>query len=949
MIDAWVLKKLDLLRKEPLIILRDPQRMIRRGAPAVDGWAEQAGFLVLWVSGNLGLRELYEEIRDDPSVTRVLLVDRTRDQARLPLFYPDLESRCSTQANLTITLRDFLVERTGDPLWPAAANDRNLSRLILEQLPQALDAHDQMRAVRPHGFADSDLYKIVLGAALRINPFKKPRPADIRRLCIESHGRLAEVRSLFSSGGARDDSAASTDVLAALEESIKKAERPWCWMLDNDPEEVVRAFTLAALLHQHNLDHKLLLSNLDPNLHRFRDIPKESVERTLKEMLQADPDRIAADVAAVERFLKDDVEGRLAFFLSVHRGVEQPERAKAVLLAETLSPLVRGMALISLLSDLFLTRDLTFHGEILKALDDEGQADKDELPLAARRPSEQWTALVATYRRAVEFFKVARSLRDWAHKLKVAKTDQLEFEWFDRIWYGDRIDRLDYYASELQRLYRVGNIVPIPTSQLWPSLGQRWQQARQALDDAIAKVEEDLNLVNARFQDLYKEHYARWIARDDAPAIFTHQFVPRFLKTHWDPQGGQKAVVLIFDGLRLDAWEELVCPVLEERFEVIDRRPASAILPTETQLSRKAISAGCLPTSFCGTAENALLEAALKDHLGLDVKFRVEKQDEDVSMGISARYASDPIDVVIFNFTDKNLHNNNQDLAFIYNTTVRGILQQDVRSVVREIPEDALVFVTSDHGFCKVPESSFTVPHTVVTDARDVKYRVGRLKQPLEGSDAKQGVCFRAGDLGIPDTIHAPNGAKWSFNHVVFPRPGLTLKRHQGRHDPERYTHGGLSMAECLIPMVVLRPKDVARPPFGLVRLDVEGSPVEGEGLEVILVVTARSNSPVEEEILFQLAADVAEIPARKEVFSGVEQIYSIRWVPRTDQATADQQKQGRMSLPVAVVASYLWKGRTVRSSVGGTVEIKLDTSRIRRRLDSRLDGIMGLVPKGLR
>src|SRR3954470_23898220 len=95
MIDTWVLEKLDPLRREPLIILRDPQRMIRRGARAVDGWAEEAGFSVLWVSGNLGLRELYEQIRDDPSVAKVLLVDRTRERAKIPLFYPDLESRCS--------------------------------------------------------------------------------------------------------------------------------------------------------------------------------------------------------------------------------------------------------------------------------------------------------------------------------------------------------------------------------------------------------------------------------------------------------------------------------------------------------------------------------------------------------------------------------------------------------------------------------------------------------------------------------------------------------------------------------------------------------------------------------------------------------------------------------------------------------------------------------------
>ena len=99
-----------------------------------------------------------------------------------------------------------------------------------------------------------------------------------------------------------------------------------------------------------------------------------------------------------------------------------------------------------------------------------------------------------------------------------------------------------------------------------------------------------------------------------------------------------------------------------------------------------------------------MLENALKTHLGLTVKFKVEKQDETVECGISARYSSGPIDVVIFNFTDKNLHNNTADLAFIYDATVREILRQDVRSVLREMPNDAAVFVISDHGFSPVPD-----------------------------------------------------------------------------------------------------------------------------------------------------------------------------------------------------------------------------------------------------
>ncbi len=117
MIEQWVIGKLNLLKGEKLTILADPQGMIRAGARAVDGWAKDNGFTVLFCSGNLALRELYENLRDDASA-KLILVDRTRDKAKLPLFYPDLEAHCQSRARLTITLRDFLTEKTGHQRWP---------------------------------------------------------------------------------------------------------------------------------------------------------------------------------------------------------------------------------------------------------------------------------------------------------------------------------------------------------------------------------------------------------------------------------------------------------------------------------------------------------------------------------------------------------------------------------------------------------------------------------------------------------------------------------------------------------------------------------------------------------------------------------------------------------------------------------------------------------------
>jgi hypothetical protein len=943
MLEQWVIDQLNPLKGEKLIILADPQRMIRAGAQAVDGWAKENAFTVLFCSGNLALREMYENLRNDTSA-KIILVDRTREKAKLPLFYPDLEARCKPKARLTITLRDYLIENTEDERWPLLVNtDRNLSRLVLDHLENAIDSHHQLRDVDDHRFQDSDLYKIVLGATLNVNPFKKLNAGEIRRLCIENHERLEKIKDLFSSGAATE----ASEVLQHLKDQIEQADKPWCWMLDHDPQAVVRAFTLSAIMHQHGLEYSVLLANFDVGLERFKAIPKKSIEYTIKDMLKADPDQIAEDVAAVEAFLKEEPEKRLAFLLADRCKLDQPDQAKKVLLTEKLSSLVRSMALLSLLIDLLTNRKKEYHKAILDALDEEGTKGKeDTLSIAARRPTPQWATLLATYRQTIQFFDIADKLKGQVHKLKVLKPEQLQFEQFDQLWNGDEANRLDYYMSGLRRLMGVGDIFPVPKNQFWPKLTQQLETALKRLDESIKSAEKDIDAANTRFQDLYVANYVKWIKQADAPPIFTHQFVPRVLKTHWDSQSGQKAVILIFDGLRVDAWEMLVRPVLEEKYDVLDKLVGSAILPTETHLSRKAISAGCLPVDFCGTTESALLENALKTHLGLTVKFKVEKQDDSAESGISVRYTSDHIDMVIFNFTDKKLHNNKDELAFIYDTVVRETLRQDVRSVLRELPDDAMLFITSDHGFIPVPDLTFSVPNDVLTDSGDVKYRVGRLKKPLDGKDAKNGVLFKVGDMGIPDKT---GKAKWSFNHVLFPRPGLTLQRPQGRHDPERYTHGGLSLAECMIPMIVLGPKEKFEPAFDLVGIRFDGVLAEGQPLDILIV--ARAKTPVKEELLFQLQVDAGldDIQPRKEVFTGTEFEYRVRWTPKLDSPTADEQKDGKVVKQVTAIASYRWKNRAVRMTIHGTVEIQLDTSRIRRRLDSKLDSIMGMVPAGLR
>jgi len=123
----------------------------------------------------------------------------------------------------------------------------------------------------------------------------------------------------------------------------------------------------------------------------------------------------------------------------------------------------------------------------------------------------------------------------------------------------------------------------------------------------------------------------------------------------------------------------------------------------------------------------------------------------------------------------------------------------------------------------------------------------------------------------------------------------------------------------------------------------------EGQSLDIL--ITARARAAVKEEILFQLQVDAGldDIQPRKEVFSGSELEFRVRWTPKIESPSMEEQHMGKVVKQVTAIATYRWKSRAVRTMVHGTVEIQLDTTRIRRRLDSKLDSIMGMVPAGLR
>ena len=117
-----------------------------------------------------------------------------------------------------------------------------------------------------------------------------------------------------------------------------------------------------------------------------------------------------------------------------------------------------------------------------------------------------------------------------------------------------------------------------------------------------------------------------------------------------------------------------------------------------------------------------------------------------------------------------------------------------------------------------------------------------------------------------------------------------------------------------MIPIIVLGPKEKFEPAFDLVGIRFEGVLAEGQPLDIL--VTARAKTPVKEELLFQLQVDAGldDIQPRKEVFTGTEHEYRVRWTPKVDSPTAEEQKDGKVVKQVTAIASYRWKNRHVRT-----------------------------------
>ncbi|MEI7557059.1 hypothetical protein [Candidatus Chlorohelix sp.] len=988
-LQSWVLEKLETIKESPNILVRDPLGTIPREDRQVGNFAITNGFMPLWATTNLAFRQLYELAKADPSYKKLLLIDQAPvfrnnvvGKKAPPPFYPDFLAQTPIQARLELDLRHFLREITGDSGWPHETNEPRYARLIMLHLDGVVLAYQNLRNIAPGRsagrFTDQDFKRIVAFAALGVaeSAFKKLDARDYWKIGLLGHESFEELEHL------------APEVTATIKDELRQAPAPFCWLADHDHETVIRAFYLAVLLNQHLPNWKLVLVHLDSSLIKLTNIDPAVLQEASARLVELDPEQARRDLETLEQSLDQDA---LQSLLIEHLKLEEPEGFTAVLEKESYSTLLRGLALLLALEQLLVyppKRDA--QPRIYQAVSPDGNqlTTASNKSFVESRASQPWLDLVEVYRLAYRIQAIRVDLNGFIKQLKVSKPEQLTYKLFRDWWNGKQLNRLEYYLSAMERLVYNNNLLMRDENEL-PII---FQDAVSSLKTKVSEIKQEVNdllgALNVRFQEMVVRQYPTWVA-EDSEVRLTSQFLRRCLKPYWDIET-EKAAVFVFDGMRYDIWDELLRPMLEDRLELLEDFPASALLPSETEVSRWAIAAGTEPQQFWPRkAENMHLKEGLTRECGYTGEV-VPLVPEGAGTGETVRYRAGNLDYYIFEFCDKALHSMQvkklddgsevptRPLAYVYEQQIKNLIETEVMAIVRHLDPGTKVFITADHGFGPVARQKLWFDSNDLNDPADCVYLHALLKVPIEQALLPNHVraniiSFTPQQLRMYDheTITKKTGSYYpKYEAVVFPKVGYSFSRNGFPYRPDAYSHGGISIQELMIPMVVMKVKTREK---GLLTLDPISGPNEAlEGEELVFRLqlhrttsrTSSRNQKDGEDLAVEVEATCTSLEvgeetedaqplnlprqllylSRQEGERPAEVIY--RFKPGREQATLSELQHERMKRLLTITISYREGRRTVRKSQSLRFTVQLKSERVIRRVPSSLGSIMGLTPR---
>jgi len=330
---------------------------------------------------------------------------------------------------------------------------------------------------------------------------------------------------------------------------------------------------------------------------------------------------------------------------------------------------------------------------------------------------------------------------------------------------------------------------------------------------------------NRAFFKFIEKNYLNWLKPEAkekpllSPSLMAKKVFPLLDKK-------RPLFFIVVDNMRLDQWSDMSAEV-SQIYRIESEELYASILPTATQYSRNAIFAGLMPSTINDSTpefwikdyedegKNIFEEKLLARQIqraGLSCKWSYNKISTDSEgRAINDRlnqYLSNDLNILVYNFMDSLSHARTDvnliremtgDEASWLSLTHSWFVHSPLIELLRTLSEKNIpVVITTDHGAIRVQK-----PIKVVGDRQtsmNLRYKTGRnldynprdvfeIKNPVSAGLPMTNISSRYIFARENDFLVYPN----NFNQIVT-------------HYKDTLQHGGISMQEMLIPLVVLEP-----------------------------------------------------------------------------------------------------------------------------------------------
>jgi hypothetical protein len=807
----WAGRKIEVLAHHyPVVWIEDPYHLVSDDEiQTIRSRLALTGHTILGVEDAFHLRK--ELNLRDHSTSKLVLIDQSytlRDSHLLPkdakpsdlvpLAAPDWKPFVTREAFFRPTIRDFLIDVTEDPCWPSEVNIfpyEALAQTDPEGFVRAFQSFRQSGRI----LTSDDLVLVGASAVMKIDLMDLSDPIQALELAFHSDDKWYQLTKFFNR--------AEVDL---IRQRLQNLPAPIGELFGHNPDTARVALVSLVVLSQHAEcpgfeSPGRQLPMLSPALAPYVDCPAAAVSEAPSWFIELE----------VPRF-ESLVEPSFLRYLNSTLQLNVPENAHRFAERERLSPKLRSQVAY-------------------------------EVP-AVRRGSQGVSAdtdfsidhLIAQFRDNKQALdQLLRSTRDSVERIRLTPRSELKADRFLRIYDTGGLHRMDALIGTLSSLIRD---IEGPARRQWhgiPGFQDRWSKDLQECRDLMsrgARLRDDLDFEFGRFLE---SRYAEVVPNEIWTTGLFHE---KFIAPRRRAADGKvrNAVILVIDGMRLDIWRQLIQPAIERDY-FIEETLGFAELPSETAVSRTSFFAARSPGELePGRKESDLLADAIRRLHGVSSSFADAPQKRQ-GMRYYVRSSDGATYAGVFNFPDILSHHVDWDqhiLQEAYRPFVR-----EIRAVLAEAGPEPLVFITSDHGHYRREGGS----PVFLEGATDVGYRSAYVGSRVEGEKAKH--VFQ-----IPARTIRHNAS----GYYVFPKPGFHLRSFDahttaGKSDAG-YRHGGLSMAEVVVPLISLRHRSSPTAIF----LSVDLRQAVQAGLPATIQVSVSADGVVQSPI--RLQADTNEV-----------------------------------------------------------------------------------------